>query len=93
MILDKLSEIITNIANTLGYNETLRVIKSNRPDLCDYQCDEVFKLTKIYHKSSHSIEYLKLFPSNSYSSSIRFSFIINFLVFVSKSNVLGRPNT
>ncbi len=51
MILDKLSEIITNIANTLGYNETLRVIKSNRPDLCDYQCDEVFKLTKIYHKS------------------------------------------
>ena len=51
MILEKLSEIITNIANTLGYNETLRVIKSNRPDLCDYQCDEVFKLTKIYHKS------------------------------------------
>jgi len=51
MILDKLSEIITNIANNLGYNETLRVIKSNRPDLCDYQCDEVFKLTKIYHKS------------------------------------------
>ena len=51
MILDKLSEIITNVANTLGYNETLRVIKSNRPDLCDYQCDEVFKLTKIYHKS------------------------------------------
>ena len=51
MILYKLSEIITNIANTLGYNETLRVIKSNRPDLCDYQCDEVFKLTKLYHKS------------------------------------------
>ena len=51
MILDKLSEIITNIANSLGYNETLRTIKSNRPDLCDYQCDEVFKLTKIYHKS------------------------------------------
>lgn len=51
MILDKLSEIITNVANELGYNETLRVIKSNRPDLCDYQCDEVFKLTKIYHKS------------------------------------------
>ena len=51
MILDKLSEIITNIAKKIGYNETLRVIKSNRPDLCDYQCDEVFKLTKIYHKS------------------------------------------
>ena len=51
MILDILSEVITKVANKLGYNETLRVIRSNRPDLCDYQCDEVFKLTKIYHKS------------------------------------------
>ncbi|MBQ9318580.1 MAG: arginine--tRNA ligase [Bacilli bacterium] len=51
MILDKLSEILTNIANKLGYQEQLRVIKSNRPDLCDFQCDEIFKLTKIYHKS------------------------------------------
>ena len=51
MILEELSNIITNTAIKLGYNETLRVIKSNRPDLCDYQCDEVFKLTKIYHKS------------------------------------------
>ena len=33
----------------------MRVIKSNRPDLCDYQCDEVFKLTKIYHKSPMEI--------------------------------------
>ena len=51
MIIDTLSNIITNIANKLGYNENLRVIKSNRPDLCDYQCDEVFKLSKTYHKS------------------------------------------
>ena len=51
MIIDTLSNIITNIANKLGYNEELRVIKSNRPDLCDYQCDEVFKLSKAYHKS------------------------------------------
>ena len=51
MILDVLSNVITKVANELGYNEALRVIKSNRPDLCDYQCDEVFKLTKIYHKS------------------------------------------
>ena len=50
MILDTLSNILTQTANSLGY-ESLRVIKSNRPDLCDYQCDEVFKLTKIYHKS------------------------------------------
>lgn len=51
MITDTLSNIITSVANNLGYNEYLRVIKSNRPDLCDYQCDEVFKLTKIYHKN------------------------------------------
>ena len=51
MILDILSKKITEIANNLGYRETLKVIKSNRPDLCDYQCDEVFKLTKIYKKS------------------------------------------
>lgn len=51
MILDVLSSVLTLIANKSGYKENLRVIKSNRPDLCDYQCDEVFKLTKIYHKS------------------------------------------
>ena len=51
MIIDTLSNLITTIANKLGFTEDLRVIKSNRPDLCDYQCDEVFKLAKIYHKS------------------------------------------
>jgi len=55
MILDVLSDVLTLVANKLGYKETLRVIKSNRPDLCDYQCDEVFKLTKIYHKSPMEI--------------------------------------
>ena len=51
MIIGTLSNLITTIANKLGFTEDLRVIKSNRPDLCDYQCDEVFKLAKIYHKS------------------------------------------
>ena len=51
MILDVLSNVLTLAANKLGYKETLRVIQSNRPDLCDYQCDEVFKLTKVYQKS------------------------------------------
>ena len=51
MIIDTLSNLITTIANKLGFTESLRVIKSNRPDLCDYQCDEVFKLAKTYHKS------------------------------------------
>ena len=51
MILDILSKKITEIANNLGYRETLKVIKSNRPDLCDYQCDNAFILAKQYHKS------------------------------------------
>ena len=51
MILDILSKKLTGVSNELGYKEVLRVIKSNRSDLCDYQCDEVFKLAKAYHKS------------------------------------------
>ena len=47
MILEELSKIITKVAKNLGYNENLRVIKSNRPDLCDYQCDEVFRMFTI----------------------------------------------
>ena len=51
MITSILSNVLTTAINNLGYNESLRVIKSNRPELCDYQCDDVFKLVKIYHKS------------------------------------------
>ena len=55
MIIDELSKLVTSVAQSLGYNEILRVIKSNRPELCDYQCDDVFKLVKIYHKSPQII--------------------------------------
>ena len=51
MITDILGDIITKVAHELGYKEKISVIKSNRPDLCDYQSDEVFRLTKIYHKN------------------------------------------
>lgn len=50
MVVDKLNNILTMASNSIGYS-ALKVIKSNRPDLCDYQCDEVFKLAKIYHKN------------------------------------------
>lgn len=78
MIIDTLSNIITNIANKLGYNEELRVIKSNRPDLCDYQCDEVFKLSKEYHKSPIEIgetlvsEINKIDDFNNYFDKVEF---------------------
>ncbi len=50
MVIDVLSNILTQISKNLGYDE-LRVIKSNRPDLCDYQCDGVFNLSKKYKKN------------------------------------------
>ncbi len=55
MILDKLSNILTIASKSLGYNEELKVKKSNRLDLCDYQVDQVFNLAKIYHKSPKEI--------------------------------------
>lgn len=51
-MLEKLEALITKITNKLGYKVSkMRVIKSNRPDLCDYQCDDVFKLAKEFHKN------------------------------------------
>ena len=50
--MDILENIITKVTNNLGYVvDNMTVIKSNRPDLCDYQCDQVFKLAKQYHKN------------------------------------------
>ena len=52
MIIDKLENLLKEVFNECGYNvNEVRVIKSNRPDLCDYQCDDVFKLAKEYHKN------------------------------------------
>ena len=51
MILDILSNIINEVLHELNYESDSKVIKSNRPDLCDYQFDGVFKLASIYHKS------------------------------------------
>lgn len=54
--MDILENIITNVTNDLGYTvDSMTVIKSNRPDLCDYQCDQVFKLAKQYHKNPMEI--------------------------------------
>lgn len=50
MILELLSKKLTEVSKSLGYDD-LRVIVSNRIDLCDYQCDGIFNLAKIYHNS------------------------------------------
>lgn len=51
MILEILKEELKKAFNSCGYNEEIHIIKSNRPDLCDYQCDDVFKICKIYKKN------------------------------------------
>lgn len=47
-----LATIITEATNELGFAiDNMNVINSNRPDLCEYQCDDVFRLAKMYHKN------------------------------------------
>ena len=51
-MIEKLEKILKEAFSKCNYDiENVRVIKSNRPDLCDFQCDDVFKLTKQYKKS------------------------------------------
>lgn len=46
-----LEKLISENLTKLGYSDDVKVIKSNRPDLCDYQYDGLFKLAKVYQKS------------------------------------------
>ena len=67
MILDVLKEIINKFFNECGYVCDIKITKSNRPDLCDYQCDDAFKLAKTYHKSPIEIGNSIVEKINSYS--------------------------
>ena len=51
MVLDILKSKLCEVLSSLGYQEDVKIIKSNRPDLCDYQYDGTFRLAKLYHKS------------------------------------------
>lgn len=79
MIIKILKEIIENAFKSSGYEiDSARVILSNRPDLCDYQCDDVFKLTKRYHKSPLEIgtdvvnNINEIFDFDDYFESVKF---------------------
>ncbi len=50
-MIELLQNILANIFKESGYEYNPRVIISNRPDLCDYQSDDIFKLAAIYKKS------------------------------------------
>ncbi len=48
----ELSNILKKIINKKYEIEEVTVSKSNRPDLCDFQCNDIFKLAKIYKTNS-----------------------------------------
>lgn len=54
-MIKELEQLLNQIFVKLGYEISPRVITSNRPDLCDYQCDNAFNLAKLYHKSPMEI--------------------------------------
>lgn len=51
MYLEELQSFLNKIMKMAGYEMDARIILSNRPDLCDYQCDDCFKIAKLYHKN------------------------------------------
>ena len=51
-MVESLERLLKDVLNQLGYTElSAKIIKSNRPDLCDYQYDGVFKLASLVHKN------------------------------------------
>lgn len=78
MVTDVLEDVLSNVFNKLGYTVKAKVITSNRKELCDYQCDDAFKLAKTYHKSPMQIgdeiieELKKIEKFNYYFSDVEF---------------------
>ena len=77
-MINELEQLLNGVFKNLGYEISSRVITSNRPDLCDYQCDNAFVLAKTYHKSPIEIgneitEYLnKIDNFNDYFEEVTF---------------------
>ncbi len=51
---EKLEKIVNDVMISLGYEYSSKVIKSNISGV-DFQCDDAFKMAKIYHKSPFDI--------------------------------------
>ena len=51
-VIEKLSEVFMEAFEKSGYDAELgRVVISNRPDLCQYQCNGSMSAAKVYHKA------------------------------------------
>lgn len=51
MYLNEIKELLKKVMKELGYEIDPKVVLSNRPDLCDIQCDDSFKIAKEYHQN------------------------------------------
>lgn len=51
MIIEILNNVFNNVLEQLEIDSKANIIKSNRPELCDYQYDGVFKLASILHEN------------------------------------------
>lgn len=51
MYINELQKVLKKVMEDLGYDIEPKVILSNRPDLCDVQCDDSFKIAKTYHRN------------------------------------------
>lgn len=54
MVIETIKEMFNKVGSKLGYGE-INIISSNRPELCDYQSDDCFRLAKVHHKSPFMI--------------------------------------
>ena len=51
-MIKKIEEVIKNVFKNCGYNENIvKVVVSNRPELCQFQMNSVFELAKSLHKN------------------------------------------
>ena len=55
-LIDQITEIAEQAFEACGYEKKLgRVTLSNRPDLCEYQCNGAMAGAKLYHKAPIAI--------------------------------------
>ena len=53
-MIEKLEQILNETLKNLNYEYKTKVVKSNM-DGVDFQCDDAFKLAKLYHKAPYII--------------------------------------
>ncbi len=78
MYLNELNEILNKAFEKLGYKEKVSFSFSDKKELCDYQCNDIFKIAKLYKKNPIEIgesiekEILSLENFKDYFNSINF---------------------